>query len=96
MELCGKTLRQWLNAGIVYNAEINEIQTKIIQGLAKGLNHLHEHNIMHRDFRPENLMFTYSPTGDFVLPIKIGDFGLCREVREYWRTNTLTPGVGHL
>lgn len=51
---------------------------------------------MHRDFRPENLMFSYSDTEEFALPIKIGDFGLCRKVHgEHTKTSTLTSKVGH-
>lgn len=51
---------------------------------------------MHRDLRPENLMLSYSPTAEFALPIKIGDFGLCRTIHsENTKTSTLTFNVGH-
>lgn len=97
MELCSKTLRQWLSVQSEKTPRWSKLRYQIIQDLATGLNYLHENNIMHRDFRPENLMFSYSPTEEFALPIKIGDFGLCREVHsEHSRTSTLTPGVGNI
>lgn len=96
MELCGKNLRQWLNAQSIDNPQLKLVQHKIVQGLATGLNYLHENNIMHRDFRPENIMFTYSPTEEFALQIKIGDFGLCRKIHsENTKTSTLTCRAGH-
>ncbi|OXA46326.1 uncharacterized protein LOC118437837 [Folsomia candida] len=94
MELCGKNLRQWLNAQSINNP--NNLQKTIIRNMFEGLKYLHSNNIMHRDFRPENVMFSYSSTTDFLLPVKVGDFGLCRNVhREQTVTGTLTPGVGH-
>lgn len=85
-----------MNAQNVDNPELMQIKCDIIHGLATRLNYLHENNIMHRDFRPENLMFSYSEIEEFALPIKIGDFGLCRKIHsEHTRTNTLTQRLGH-
>ncbi|XP_035700528.1 interferon-induced, double-stranded RNA-activated protein kinase isoform X2 [Folsomia candida] len=96
MELCGKNLRQWLNAQSINNPELDQIKKTIIRNMFEGLKYLHSNNIMHRDFRPENVMFSYSSTTDFLLPVKVGDFGLCRNVhREQTVTGTLTPGLGH-
>jgi serine/threonine protein kinase len=33
----------------------NEVK-KIIEGLLKGLAHLHKNRVMHRDLKPENIM----------------------------------------
>lgn len=34
--------------------------------------------IVHRDVKPENILYTYSPSGELVF--KLGDFGLCNQV----------------
>ncbi|KAH0952617.1 hypothetical protein HN011_005360 [Eciton burchellii] len=43
-----------------------------------GVHHIHSNKILHRDLKPENIMLTGS-RGDIV---KIGDFGLSKNVRE--------------
>lgn len=34
--------------------------------------------IVHRDVKPENILYTYSPSGELVF--KLGDFGLCNQI----------------
>ncbi|XP_021966505.1 sporulation protein kinase pit1 [Folsomia candida] len=97
MELCGKTLRHWLTRNNeVDNPELHPIRKRIVLDMYEGLKYLHNNKIMHRDFRPENIMFSFSPTGEeFAFPVKVGDFGLCRKVHdEHTVTKTLTCFVG--
>ncbi|OXA37065.1 extracellular signal-regulated kinase 7 [Folsomia candida] len=94
MELCGETLRSWLHEGKdIKNLEVQKIQKTIILNLVEGLKFLHDHKIIHRDLKPENIMFSKS---GFSLPVKIGDFGLCRIIHnEDSVTGRLTKsGVG--
>lgn len=35
-------------------------------------------DIVHRDVKPENILYTYSPSGEPVF--KLGDFGLCNQI----------------
>lgn len=44
-----------------------------------GVHHIHSNKILHRDLKPENIMLTGS-RGDIV---KIGDFGLSKNIQEY-------------
>ncbi|OXA49802.1 serine/threonine-protein kinase atg1-like [Folsomia candida] len=97
MELCGKTLRHWLTRNNeIDNPELHPIRKKIVMDMYEGLKYLHNNKIMHRDFRPENIMFSFSQTGEeFAFPVKVGDFGLCRNVHgEHTVTKTLTCFVG--
>lgn len=88
MELCGETLRQWVNhysaqiepelrESLLWNRTFLQSQFSITSGLLDGIKFLHGHKIIHRDFKPENVMFSKE---GYTLPIKIGDFGLCRQI----------------
>ncbi|XP_021964328.2 uncharacterized protein LOC110859668 [Folsomia candida] len=98
MELCGKTLRQWLNINNeTDNPELHPVRNRIVKDMCEGLKYLHGHNIIHRDFRPENILFSLSQDEEFVFPVKVGDFGLCRQIHsEETATKTLTPEIGNI
>lgn len=50
----------------------------ITKGILIGLQHLHRHRIVHRDFKPANILISRDNTGRFIP--KIADFGLSRLV----------------
>lgn len=76
MELCGFSLRNWTDNLEKRNSSGKFFQLKIFLGIKEGLLYLHGKGILHRDFKPENIFFTY----EYCLPIKIGDFGLATEL----------------
>jgi serine/threonine protein kinase len=49
---------------------------KIIKGICKGIQYLHDNNIVHLDLKPANILLD-----DYMTP-KISDFGLSRHFDE--------------
>jgi serine/threonine protein kinase len=93
MELCGESLKSWLQTEKDKNDLFVQLkQVEIVQNLISGLSYLHQNKILHRDLKPGNIMFS---SENFRLPIKIGDFGLSRIIHSpESKTNDLTSGVG--
>ena len=52
----------------------------LTKGILLGLRHLHQHHIVHRDFKPANILISRDSTGCFIP--KIADFGLSKLVSE--------------
>ncbi|GAB3769806.1 hypothetical protein GCM10028818_06560 [Spirosoma horti] len=52
----------------------------ITQGILLGLQHLHRHRIVHRDFKPANILISRDNSGRFIP--KIADFGLSKLVSD--------------
>eukprot|EP00656_Telonema_subtile_P035050 TRINITY_DN39060_c0_g1_i4.p1 TRINITY_DN39060_c0_g1~~TRINITY_DN39060_c0_g1_i4.p1 ORF type:complete len:340 (-),score=108.61 TRINITY_DN39060_c0_g1_i4:117-1136(-) len=84
MEYCpNRTLRDWLDGGrcspgagpepVEAAADNHEIW-RIFGQIASGLSHIHRCHMVHRDMKPSNIYF------DSHMDIKIGDFGLSKEV----------------
>ncbi|XP_072324294.1 interferon-induced, double-stranded RNA-activated protein kinase-like isoform X2 [Scyliorhinus torazame] len=68
MELCKKTLKEWLK-----NIDMNEVdrnRLQIVCQISGGLVYIHSQNYIHRDLKPANIFFALDEK------IKIGDFGL--------------------
>ncbi|KAK3228657.1 hypothetical protein Dsin_000538 [Dipteronia sinensis] len=67
-----------------------EKRIKIAMGAAKGLQYLHENNIIHRDMRPNNILVTHDYES------MLGDFGLARTQRGDSDHSSETRVVGTL
>ncbi|CAF2907940.1 unnamed protein product [Rotaria sp. Silwood2] len=61
------------NSTIIRNLSIRE-RLEIALGIAKGLAELHLARLVHRDFKPENVLLSQSPAGSYIP--KIVDFGV--------------------
>ncbi|OXA62677.1 Kinesin light chain [Folsomia candida] len=76
-ELCGPSLRYWLNNSITKSEvtfDTAKLQAQIVRDIISGLKFLHSKKIVHGNLTPENILFTRSDIrGDFQLPVKLGD-----------------------
>eukprot|EP00871_Galdieria_phlegrea_P001851 jgi/Galph1/2667/GphlegSOOS_G1354.1 len=70
MEYCRRTLREFIDHVLDKNEDLWSIFRQIVE----GLHHIHNCGILHRDLKPTNIFFDSQGT------IKIGDFGLAKEI----------------
>ncbi|MEM7160723.1 MAG: serine/threonine-protein kinase [Myxococcota bacterium] len=64
----GTTLTEWLRAGSRSWREVLEV----FLGAGQGLRAAHEHELIHRDFKPDNVMVSFDGQ------VRVMDFGLAR------------------
>jgi tRNA A-37 threonylcarbamoyl transferase component Bud32 len=58
----------------------NKIAQKIVKSVAECIKHLHENDIIHRDIKVDNIL--YSEKGDGINDIKLCDFGLSQRINK--------------
>ena len=85
MEFCdGDNLRNFINKNINNDTLIKEnILYNIIKQICMGIKEIHNKKIIHRDLKPENIFMNKN------MEIKIGDFGISKELDAY-KTYLLT------
>ncbi|KAF8403551.1 hypothetical protein HHK36_011655 [Tetracentron sinense] len=85
--VCNGSLDQHISKSALKPLSWTE-RVKIALGAARGLNYLHQYNIIHRDMRPNNILVTHDHE-----PL-LGDFGLARTQHEESDNSTETRVVG--
>ena len=86
--LLGGDMRYHINKRAIYNRKKDENQLKFIAGCVLiGLNYIHENKIIHKDIKPENLVY------DSKGYIHITDFGISKIFHpDNGKENSGTPG----
>ena len=95
MEYCdGKNLEQFIEGYKKNNENIEkkfikeEVLFNIIKQLCSGIKEIHDKNIIHRDIKPSNI-FINKENG-----IKIGDFGISKQLNSFKATTFTKKGAG--
>ncbi|MEM4240333.1 MAG: protein kinase, partial [Candidatus Woesearchaeota archaeon] len=64
----------------------------ILDEALQGIHHAHQHNVIHRDITPHNIMVGSEVNSDGIAPVKIIDFGIAK-IRNQAPTQTIgSPG----
>ena len=71
----GCSLRQWIDR----EGPLDQRHALLVaRDVAQALGHAHEHGIMHRDVKPENVLLQAGREGDLPFVVKLADLGLAR------------------
>lgn len=74
MQLCGATLKEWKIAALeskLILSGLRQKQAKIVQDIIEGVKFLHNEQILHRDLKPGNILFSTSENNRFGFPVKV-------------------------
>lgn len=85
MELCGQNLKKWIRernesffkrrrndeTSHVLDTDMYNNSLNLFKQIVEGVEFLHNHHLIHRDLKPQNIFFSLNGT-----EVKIGDFGL--------------------
>jgi serine/threonine protein kinase len=80
MKLCTTSLRDWLERPDRTRIDRRVSWNLFFQILA-GFRHIHAHGLVHRDCKPANILLQSGPGGPSDLEVKVGDFGLAKDLR---------------
>ncbi len=82
----GETLRDRLNFTSVHHLSCLEACEVMLQ-LTEGVQYIHEHGIIHRDIKPDNLFYLSDGS------VKISDFGISSEIGEKTKGDAVSGTV---
>jgi serine/threonine protein kinase len=86
----GGTLRAYIHGGGGALKITHRIS--LLQNLTSALSFTHEHNIFHRDVKPENVLLFKSPSSSWIA--KLSDFGLSKFKDKSGGSSSAGGGVG--
>jgi len=78
--LCRGTLEDYVKG--IYKGPRFKSEKEILLQVTRGLSHLHQKKIVHRDIKPNNILI-FLPEGTEIKPvIKVADFGISKMLKE--------------
>lgn len=87
MELCEKsTLRDAIDSGLINDSHRKR---RLFREIVEGLVHIHEQGMIHRDLKPGNIFLDVNDH------VKIGDFGLAKEIYLFQEDNAIPSNQEH-
>ena len=86
MELMEGTLDEYLDL-----EQASNDTAKICLDISSGIKYLHDNNVLHRDLKPQNILYKTKP----ILMLKIADFGLSKILDEAKSGNSSSGTVTH-
>ena len=86
MQLCGNTLRNWLDERNTFGIGNSEVlkqvhNVSIFRQILMGVQYIHSKNIIHRDLKPRNVFISkvnHNSEPQESFHVQIGDFGLAK------------------
>ena len=98
MEYCQETLHDFMEDAGRPELTLADLQYVTV-GVLRGLDHLHQQNIIHRDEKPQNILLkrnTGETTSIMDMTIKLSDYNVSKWSTQEDRTATQTPMVEQL
>lgn len=84
----GGDLKRRLTDGALTPSQVADLGS----GLSRGLRHVHEHGVLHRDVKPANVLLT-ARTTDGRVRAKLGDFGIASLIGAVPSDSTMGTGA---
>ena len=99
MQLCGDTLRNWLDDRnselLLHSNKLSHIHNvSIFRQILGGVEYIHSQNIIHRDLKPRNVFVSSSSHRNInkeSFHVQIGDFGLAKRDDLFGDSNVSAP-----
>lgn len=92
VELCAATLQDYIEDKEENRYKFTIPAKEILYQATRGLSHLHNLNIVHRDIKPQNVLISFPDRSNRVRAL-ISDFGLCKKIGKGKASFSMKSGI---